>query len=225
MCLPTGNRMPMCSTTTALEKMPDFIPKDYLCTAAYVYAAEHLHPFIFNHSLRVYQYAHAIAQREGSKYLDEGRISLLFVACMLHDIGTTEKHDGPLRFEVEGADAAKLFLMERGTHPDKAHEVWIAIAIHTSQQIAERISPLARLVRLGVAVDFKREADMKYTTSEEIAKIEKEWPRGEIEKVLGDAVADQAVKQPGKAPKASWPGDLLRAKKENPEWDGVNKGF
>ena len=50
-------------------------------------------------------------------------------------------------------------------------------------------------------------------------------PRLEIEKDLGDAVVRQALEDSQKAPKASWPGDLVRAKRENPDWEGVNKGF
>jgi len=45
------------------------------------------------------------------------------------------------------------------------------------------------------------------------------------EKDLGDAVVRQAVKDPLKAPGSSWPGDLLRAKRAEPEWEGVNKAF
>ena len=45
------------------------------------------------------------------------------------------------------------------------------------------------------------------------------------EKILGDAVTEQAIQQPAKAPPASWLGILLRAKLTEPEWDGVNKAF
>ena len=43
--------------------------------------------------------------------------------------------------------------------------------------------------------------------------------------MLGDVVAEQGVRAREKAPKVSWPGNLLRAKLEEPEWEGVNKGF
>ena len=82
---------------------------------------------------------------------------------------------------------------------------------------------LARLLRQAVLIDFgsqlnKEDQDARYNA-------EQSSPRVGIEKILGDAVVDQALRQPQKAPAASWPGILLRAKKESPEWDGVNKAF
>lgn len=60
---------------------------------------------------------------------------------------------------------------------------------------------------------------------------EGEFPGGEVEKVLGDCVAAQAERRVGegarraKAPGGSWSGNLLRARLEEPGWEGVNKGF
>ena len=85
-------------------------------------------------------------------------------------------------------------------------------------------------MRLGVTIDFKRPAAMGFTTDAEVIGIEKQFPRGEIEKVLGDAVVNQAVDRPDveravKAPGPSWPGILVKSRLENPEWEGVNKAF
>jgi hypothetical protein len=204
---------------------PDIVPKDTISQAAFAHAAKHLHPSILNHSIRVFLYAQAIAERENSEWAGSDRLPLLFTACILHDIGTTSLYNGPLRFEVEGADAATSFLKEQGVSEADAHEVWVAIAIHTSHHIAERISTLARLVRLGVSLDFKRPSALELTTPAEVEHLEARFPRGPIEKVLGDSVADQAVEKPEKAPGGSWPGNLYRAKLENPGWEGVNKGF
>ncbi|KAK3060852.1 hypothetical protein LTR53_019978, partial [Teratosphaeriaceae sp. CCFEE 6253] len=116
------------------------------------------------------------------------------------------------RFEVEGGDAAAQALRAHGISAADAHEVWVAIALHTSPGIAERISPLARLIRLAVTIDFKRPAAMRLTTDEEVEEFEAMYPRGEIEKVLGDAVVDQvlgkddAEEGSAKAPAASWAG-------------------
>lgn len=58
-----------------------------------------------------------------------------------------------------------------------------------------------------------------------IQEVEGKFPRGEIEKVLGDAVVEQAMECPEKAPPACWPGALYRSKLEYPEWGGINKAF
>ena len=205
--------------------IPDGVPTDALSQSAYRYAAQHLQPTILNHSIRVYLYAKALSDREQNCWVTTDRIPLLFTACILHDIGTTTAHDGPQRFEVEGGDAAAEVLRASDYDETAVQEVWVAIALHTSPGIAERISPLARLVRLAVAIDFKRPANMGLTDEAEVKEFEGRFPRGDIEKVLGDAVAEQGMRRPEKAPAATWPGGLLRSKRENLGWEGVNKAF
>lgn len=76
-----------------------------------------------------------------------------------------------------------------------------------------------------MAIDFKRTAALEMVSKEWVKQVEEDFPRGEIEKVLGDAVVEQAKECPEKAPAASWPGVLYRSWLEDPEWQGVNKGF
>lgn len=79
----------------------------------------------------------------------------------------------------------------------------MAIALHTSPGIGERIDPLARLVVLAVRMDFASHIRDKLHAQEYSGEIKSYVPRLEIEKVLGDAVVEQAVKIPEKAPAAS----------------------
>ena len=74
-------------------------------------------------------------------------------------------------------------------------------------------------------MDFKRPASLALTSADEIERVEAEFPRGEIERILGDAVVEQAIRKPEKAPAGCWPGGLLRAHLEEPRWNGVNKAF
>lgn len=151
--------------------------------------------------------------------------SLLFVACLFHDIGTTTTYDGPARFEIEGADAAVQHLSQFSVDEKNKHDVWTAIACHTSPQIAERIGELSRLVRLAVVTDFGRRSEVWDELEPLRAGLEAEFERGGIEKVLGDAVVEQAIKKPEKAPKVSWPRAMYEAHLKEPEWEGVNKAF
>jgi hypothetical protein len=86
-----------------------------------------------------------------------------------------------------------------------------------------------RAVRLAVRADFGSHpppaAKMMPGGADTMDVIRWKLPRLEIEKDLGDAVVRQTLVDAQKAPKSSWPGDLMRAKRENPEWEGVNKGF
>jgi HD superfamily phosphohydrolase YqeK len=194
--------------------------------AAYDLAYSLLPPAILNHSIRVYLLAKALGDRSDSTYIkDAAKHDLLFTACILHDIGTTSEYDGPQRFEVEGADAAASLLRLHGIPEEDAHQVWMAIALHTSPHIAERINELSKLVREAVLLDFGKGLSKLEAAENVKRQMEERYPRLGIEKVLGDAVVEQAVKKPQKAPAASWPNNLYRAYVAEPEWEGVNKGF
>jgi hypothetical protein len=222
-----GDIQPFSSSTGAQgpDGMPECVPSDELSQAAYLYAKQHLHPLILSHSLRVYAYMIALSKRDDTDWHDKDHLPLLFTAAMFHDFGTTELCNGPERFEVEGADAAAVFLKSHGIASNTIHDVWVAIACHTSAGIGERISTLGKLQRLGPLVDFKRPDILSMVDQALVAKNETQYPRGDIEKVLSDTVVEQALTQRSRAPPATWPGGLLRFKDENPEWNGINKEF
>lgn len=202
------------------------LPTDIISGAALAHAQEHLHPSILAHSIRVFLYARSLGVRESSAWVHADRLALLFTACILHDIGTAEIHNGSQRFEIEAADFSTALLTSRGVSAADAHEVWVAIACHTSPGIADRISTLARLVRTGVKTDFKNAEALKLVEEGEIEDYETLLPRQRIENVLADAVVDQCKRDPSnKAPKVSWPWSLYSSWMEDPEWTGVNRGF
>ena len=202
------------------------VPQTPVAKAAFEHAAAILEPSILSHSMRVYLYAKALAEHYGFIYAtDPQKLDLLFTACLFHDIGTTDEYDGSQRFEVEGGDAAVKHLTQFSVSESDKHDVWTAIACHTSPQIAERIGELSKLVRLAVITDFGRKSSAWNVLAPLKEDLEKRFERAEIEKVLGDAVVDQAKKRPEKAPMVSWPGVMYKAHLAEPEWIGVNKMF
>ena len=155
---------------------------------------------------------------------------VLFVACLLHDIGTSPDHDViPERFEVVSADVAARILRSHGIPEPAVRDAWLAMSLHTSPGIAERLGGTVRSLRLAVRADFGSyptpKADLLPGGEDTARVIRWKLPRLEIEKDLGDAVVRQAFTDPIKAPSASWPGDLLRAKRQDPAWEGVNPAF
>jgi hypothetical protein len=176
--------------------------------------------------MRVYLYANALAEDSNSIYATvPAKHDLLFTACLFHDIGTTNEYNGSQRFEVEGGNAAVKHLTQFDVNKADKHDVWTAIACHTSPQIAERIGELSRLVRLAVITDFGRKSAAWEILVPLKEELEEQFERAEIEKVLGNAVVEQAKRHPGKAPMVSWPGVMYRAHLEDPDWSGVNKMF
>jgi hypothetical protein len=176
------------------------LPDDQLSVQVLDFARGHVAQSILNHSVRTYLHAVDVASREGIEY-DQ---AVLFHACALHDIGTAAAFDGPVRFEVEGADAAAAFLTSFGVSAAVVDQVWEAIALHTSGQIAERRGPITMLTRRGVTADFG-------TPTPAGQAFEDRYPRLGIEGELKRLVVEQAVRNPDKAPKSSWPGYLLRS--------------
>ncbi|KAF6231626.1 hypothetical protein HO173_010158 [Letharia columbiana] len=220
-------------TNAATISPPNIVPPSPICTSTYHLVRQSLPPAIFNHSLRVYLYTQALAQCANSPWVAPDRLPLLFVACLFHDMGCATENDGPQRFEVCGADAAAGHLRKFEVNDTDVQEVWTAISLHTSPGIAERITPLARLVRLAVLMDFNELGKSSWITESELEvdeenyrrSIEERFPRLSAEKVLGDIVVEQGMRQSTKAPAASWAGVMVRAAKEEPEWEGINKAF
>ena len=89
-------------------------------------------------------------ERRGVKYDPE----LLYLGAMFHDMGLTEKYSSPdLRFEVDGADAAREFMKGYGVSERDIEDVWTAIALHTTPGIPEHMRPTIALVTAGVEMD------------------------------------------------------------------------
>ena len=113
-------------------------------------------------------------------------------------MGCAARDDGRQRFEVCGADAAAEHLRKFKVNEADIHEVWTAIALHTSPGIAERITALARFMRLAVIVDFDKLAEWPWVDKSELGideksyrrSVEEHFPRLDVEKGLGDIVVE-----------------------------------
>jgi len=82
------------------------VPDSPLITEALEYAQKVYEPYLFNHAVRSWLFAEAIARIRGIDYDRE----VVAVGTLLHDIGLTASVSGPNRFEVNGADAARSFI-------------------------------------------------------------------------------------------------------------------
>jgi hypothetical protein len=108
-------------------------------------------PLIYQHSRRVYFFARMHAQRTGAQPDPE----LLYLASMFHDVGLgTPFSDVEQRFEVDGADHGRRFLLAHGFPPSAADTVWTAIALHTTPGIPARMGPEIAAIHLGVLTDI-----------------------------------------------------------------------
>lgn len=126
------------------------IPDTQLVRDITGYIREQEDDLLFHHSRRVYVFGALMGQRRGV----DVDLELLYAGAMFHDLGlTSEFHHSQLRFEVDGANAARDFLASRGVEPERATAVWTGIALHTTPGIPEFMAPEVALVTAGVETD------------------------------------------------------------------------
>ncbi|MFD9740166.1 HD domain-containing protein [Umezawaea sp. NPDC059074] len=107
-------------------------------------------PLIYHHSRRVFLFGSLQGQRLGLTADPE----LLYVGALFHDLGLTEEYRRTdQRFEVDGADEARRFLVSHGVPAEKAHLAWEAVALHTTPGIPWHMAPEVALVTAGVETD------------------------------------------------------------------------
>jgi HD superfamily phosphodiesterase len=97
------------------------IPDSRLAREASEFVRETESTLLFEHSTRVYFWGAMAGQRRGLKFDRE----LLFAAAMFHDVGLTAGfNESRLRFEVDGANAARDFLRGHGISEEDMQKVW-----------------------------------------------------------------------------------------------------
>lgn len=126
------------------------IPETSTVADATRFIRETTNPLLFHHSRRVFLFSSIHARAMGLEPDPE----LLYVAALFHDTGLlTPFSDVEQRFEIDGADHARAFLLERGFSSPGADAVWNAIALHTTPGIPARLGPEIAATSLGVLTD------------------------------------------------------------------------
>jgi hypothetical protein len=126
------------------------VPDTPLVARAIDYAREQTEPYLFNHSMRSWLFAVAIAQLKRAPHDPE----VLAVATLLHDIGLAKAFNGPLRFEVEGANAARAFARAQGVAASRAEVIWDVVALNSTPSIALYKQGDVALCTMGIGLDW-----------------------------------------------------------------------
>ncbi len=107
-------------------------------------------PLLFHHSRRVFLFGTLHARALGLEPDPE----LLYLSAMFHDTGLlTPFSDTEQRFELDGADHARKFLLDHGFPENSADVVWAAVALHTTPGIPGRMGAEAAATHYGVLTD------------------------------------------------------------------------
>ncbi|MET7529835.1 hypothetical protein [Streptomyces goshikiensis] len=104
------------------------------------------------------------------------------------------------------------FLTEHGYGADKTDPVWEAIALHTSDGIAERRGVLAYLTRRGIGVDIG--FGTEFVSDAQGEALHGRYPRLDMATGLVDDIVRQAARSPQAGARYTVPGEFLRERGE-----------
>lgn len=148
-------------------------------------------PALFNHVMRSYYFGQLVAGRhEGSQDKE-----VVFLSTTLHDLGLTRHARGPRRFEIEGADAARRFLLEKHFDEGRTWLVWDTIALHTWHDLNLSKEPEARIAQLGIAADVVG-AGLANVEPALIAEILRAFPRHRFNETFVGLLLEEARSKP-----------------------------
>ena len=151
------------------------VPDSAIARAATQLVRDTEDDLLYNHSRRVFFWGALTGERRALKYDPE----LLYMGAMFHDMGLTERYASPdLRFEVDGANAAREFLRSHHISQQDIDVVWTAIALHTTPGIPQHMHPVVALVTAGVEMDVLGLTYPEYTAAEREAVV-RAYPRTE----------------------------------------------
>ena len=147
---------------------------------------------LFDHSRRVFLFGALQGRRRGL----QPDLELLYVGAMFHDIGLTARYrTSSLRFEVDGANAARDFLLDYGVDEAAARKVWLSIALHTTPGVPEFLEPEIALVTAGVETDVLG-IDRDDLPAETLAAVTAAHPRPNFKNRILQAFTDGMVHRP-----------------------------
>jgi hypothetical protein len=126
------------------------VPDTLLIAQTVEYVRAHSEPYLFNHVMRSWLFAVTLAQLKQAAHDAE----VLAVATILHDLGLAAAFDGPLRFEIEGANAARAFVQNLGVDARRTQLIWDTVALNSTPSIALHKETEIALSTTGIALDW-----------------------------------------------------------------------
>ncbi len=109
---------------------------------------------LLNHCVRTWLWARVFGSLESMKFDAE----LLYVACLLHDLGLAEQYSksrpGTCCFAVHGSKAARDFVSSQGWEDRRGDKLAEAISLHLNVRVDPRHGHEAHLLNAGAAADI-----------------------------------------------------------------------
>src|ERR1700723_2235460 len=169
------------------------IPDTRLAKEAHDILREFSTELLYNHSNRTFLFAAQQGRQRKMAFDPE----LLYVSAAFHDLGLLSEYSSETeRFEVDGANAVRQFLLAHDIPEEKAQTAWEAIALHTTPGVTQYMKPEVSLLFTGVGLDVLGEgfddfpADLR-------KQIVEEYPRNNFKEGIVKAFFGGFAHKPG----------------------------
>jgi hypothetical protein len=159
------------------------VPNTPLVTRAIQHARERSEPYLFNHAIRSWLFAVCLARQR--QIAHDGEV--LAVATLLHGLDLPKAFRGTLRFEVEGANAARDFARRQGLDDRRAQLIWDAVALNSTPSIGLYKEAEVALCTAGIGLDWGGWG-YETLTKAQIAEIFDAFPRLQMKQRFTRAV-------------------------------------
>ena len=167
-------------------------PEGAIARAATLLSEETSPPFLFNHTRRTFGFALLFARVDG---IDVDR-EFLYVGALLHDLGLTERFDGPRCFENESAVAAMAFADERGWDQLRQERLASAIRFHMHPRVVPEDDAAGYLLSEATSCDVRGHR-LDELPPEAVADLMSRYPRLGFKERFIELFERQARAKPG----------------------------
>jgi hypothetical protein len=169
------------------------LPDTRACAASMWVAREYCSVALFNHSVRSFVWAGAVADLDGLDFDSE----LLFVSAMLHDIGLTQHFDNhSLPFEVAGGHVARVFAAGVGWSASRGSRTAEVIERHMWPSVDPDMDAEGYLLEVGTGVDISGGRAEQIPAQLRDLTLSR-WPRAGLAEEFTTCFQDQGRRKPG----------------------------
>jgi hypothetical protein len=169
------------------------LPRSDLALAAATFARQNCPDFLFNHCMRTFTFGVLLLQRRRLSF----DADTAFVAAALHDLGLLQPYESAHgSFEIDGADAAEKFMLQRQRSAAEADRVWHAVEMHDGKwALTARQGPEAMLVALGAGTDVDG-ADPEELEARQVAEVVAAFPRRQFKQRFTSLLISHCERKP-----------------------------
>jgi hypothetical protein len=149
-------------------------------------------PVLYGHALRSYFYAALLAARDRIDYDQE----LLYVGCVLHDIGLTPRFADPVRpFEHVSADTCAELAERHGWALPRRYRLHRAVVLHMAPTLPPAEEAEVLLLEAGVACDVTG-ARSREVSARAVEELLARYPRASFKREFTQLLRSEAARKP-----------------------------